>query len=58
MEAIGRIFCKIAWLPPGHDPGAGGCMAITARQLGLFGLGAFWFDDAISGSLRRITAAA
>ncbi len=22
VEAIGRVYCPIAWPPPGHDPGA------------------------------------
>ncbi len=33
MEATGRDYCPIAWaawLPPGHDPGAGGGAATTA----------------------------
>ncbi len=60
MEVIGiwRVYCPIPWLPPGHDPGAGGGVATTALQRGLFGLGTFWFDDATSGSLRRIAVAA
>jgi hypothetical protein len=58
VEAIGRVYCPIAWLPPGHDPGAGGGVATTAQQRGLFGLGTFWFDDAASGSRRRIAVVA
>jgi hypothetical protein len=45
VEAIGRIYCPITWLLPGHDPDSGGCVATTALQRGLFGLGTFWFDD-------------
>jgi hypothetical protein len=45
-----KIYQTIAWLPPGHDPGAGGGVATLARQRGRFGLGAFWNEDATSGS--------
>jgi hypothetical protein len=61
VEAIGRVYCPIA-------PGAPGCRQgmilaqVAAWQLlpcsGAFCLGTFWFDDATSGSLRRITVAA
>ncbi len=27
VEVIGRVYRPISWLPPGHDPGAGGCVA-------------------------------
>jgi hypothetical protein len=27
-----RVYFPIAWLPPGHDPGAGGGVAISAQQ--------------------------
>jgi hypothetical protein len=34
VEAFGRVYIPIAWLPPGHDPGAGhgGGVAISAQQ--------------------------
>ncbi len=41
-----------------YDPGPSGCVTTTALQLGLFGLGIFWFDDATSESRRRIAVAA
>ncbi len=41
VEAIGGVYCRIAWLPPGHNPGAGVCEATTARQRGLLALGYF-----------------
>jgi hypothetical protein len=58
VEAIGNIYSPIAWLPPGYEPGTGDGVASAARQRGLFGLGTFWFDDATSGSRRRIAIAA
>ncbi len=58
MEAIGNIYSPIAWLPPGYEPGTGDGVASAARQRGLFGLETFWFDDATSGSRRRIAIAA
>ena len=58
MEAIGRVYCPIAWLPPGHDLGAGGGVASTALQQGSFGLGTFWIDDATPGSRRAFAVAA
>ncbi len=58
MEAIGRIYCPIAWLPLGHDPDAGGGVATAARHGGLFGLGAFRIDDATSALRRRIATSA
>ena len=36
VEAIGRVYCPIALLPPGHDPGADCGVASTARQRGRF----------------------
>ncbi len=57
MDAIRKIYCPIAWLQPGYDPGASGGVATAARQRGLFGLGTLWFDDATSGSRRRIAIA-
>ncbi len=32
MEAIGRVDCPIAWLPPGHDPGAGVGVALLPES--------------------------
>jgi hypothetical protein len=32
VEATGRVYFPIAWLPPGLDPGAGRGAATTARQ--------------------------
>ncbi len=55
---IGNIYPPIACLPPGYEPGAGDGVAAAARQRGRFGLGTLWFDDATSGSLRRIANAA
>jgi hypothetical protein len=55
---IGNIYSPIAWLPPGYEPGTGDGVASAARQRGLFCLGTFWFDDATSGSRRRIAIAA
>ena len=57
VEAIGRVYCPIAWLPPGHDPDASGGVATSARQRG-FGLGTFWIDNATPGWRRRIADAA
>jgi hypothetical protein len=45
-----KIYQPIAWLRPGHDPGAGGGVATLARQRGRFDLGTFWNKDATSGS--------
>jgi hypothetical protein len=58
VEAIGNIYSPIAWLPPGYEPCACDGVASAALQLGLFGLGTLWFDDATSGSRRRIAIAA
>ncbi len=52
MEAIRRVYCPIAWLLPGHYPGAGGCVATTALQRAFFCLGTFWIKDATSGRCR------
>ncbi len=52
VEAIGRVYCPIVCLPPGHGPGAGGVVAASARQQGRYGLGTFWIEDATSGPLR------
>jgi hypothetical protein len=41
VEAIGRVYCQIAWLSPGHDPGASGGVATTARQRAFLALGYF-----------------
>jgi hypothetical protein len=59
VEEIGGDYCPVAWLQPGHYPGAGGGEATTARQRGLFCLGTFWLNDATSGSgsLRSIAIA-
>ncbi len=35
------IYCPIAWLPPGHDPGAAGGVATTALQRAFCALGNF-----------------
>ncbi len=35
VEVIRRVYCPIAWLPPGHDPGRW-LHGTTARQRGLF----------------------
>ncbi len=35
------VYYPIAWLPPGHDPGADGCVATTARQRAFCALGHF-----------------
>jgi hypothetical protein len=53
VEAIGKIYSPIAWLPPGYEPGAGDGVASAARQRGRFGLGTFWFDDATSENRKR-----
>ncbi len=58
VEAIRNIYSPIAWLPPGYKPGAGDGVASAGRQMGRLGLGTFWFDNATSGSLRRIAIAA
>jgi hypothetical protein len=38
VETAGQVDFPIAWLPPGHDPGAGGGVATTALQRDRFGL--------------------
>ncbi len=57
MEAIGRVYCPIAWPPPGHDPGADCGVAL------LPGSGPMWPWDILDRrrdlrSRRRIAVAA
>jgi hypothetical protein len=51
-----RLHSPTAWLPPGHEPGAGGGVATTAQQQKVWPLGPedFWIDDAISESRRGL----
>ncbi len=41
MEAIGRVYCPIAWLPPGHNPGPGVGMALLPSSWAVLALGHF-----------------
>ncbi len=52
VEAIGRVYCPIAWLPPGHDPGAGVGVAL------LPGSGPLWRNPLLEFSAEAMGARA
>ena len=53
VEATGRVYCPIAWLPPGHDPGAGCVVATTAPQRGRFDILDRRRDPRVAAGVRR-----
>jgi hypothetical protein len=53
-----RLHSPTAWLPPGHEPGAGGVAQLPISKRGPFGPEKFWIDDATQWSRQSIGVAA
>ncbi len=54
-----RFHSPTAWLPPGHEPGAGGVAQLpSSKKGGPLGPEDFWIDDATPWSRRSVGVAA